>query len=73
MSIAALLLFACKKNSDSAAAEEINAAAKGKPVIFAAEPEYDFGKVKQGVDVEHIYKIKNTGKADLVIERTSGS
>ena len=43
------------------------------PQIAAAETEYDFGKVKQGQDVEHVFKIRNEGKADLLIEKAKGS
>lgn len=74
MSLAALLLFACIETPDLAAPEQKKATnVQGTPVISAVEPEFDFGKVKQGTDVEHIYRIKNTGTADLVIERTTGS
>ena len=74
MSLVALLFFACNKTSGSSAAEQKKATdVRGTPVISAAEPEFDFGKVKQGTDVEHIYRIENTGTANLVIERTTGS
>ena len=43
------------------------------PVITVVEPDFDFGKAKQGAEVSHIYKIKNTGTKELVIEKTHGS
>lgn len=43
------------------------------PKIVAVEETYNFGKVKQGVDPEHVFKIRNEGKADLRIEKARGS
>lgn len=37
------------------------------PVIVFDSKEYDFGTIKQGDKVEHIYKFKNTGKNDLYV------
>ncbi len=34
---------------------------------------YDFGKIKEGDIVEHIFKFKNTGKAPLMITSATGS
>ncbi len=45
----------------------------GTPKIAVEQPVFDFGKVKEGADVEHIFKIQNRGGAELVIERASGS
>ena len=42
------------------------------PEIACDEPEHDFGKVAQGKEVEHIFKIKNKGKGVLKIERARG-
>jgi hypothetical protein len=44
-----------------------------KPKIVAVQSAFDFGQVKQGVDVEHIYKIRNEGTAELKIEKARGS
>ncbi len=57
-----------KKSESSAAGKE-----SGPPKIEAVEAEFDFGTVKQGVDVEHTFKIRNVGAKELVIEKTSGS
>jgi hypothetical protein len=45
----------------------------GKPKIVALEDKFDFGKVKQGAVVEHVFKIANKGDAVLAIERAKGS
>ena len=46
---------------------------KGKPQIVALEKEHNFGKVKEGTTLEHVFRIRNQGDQQLVIERTSGS
>ncbi len=33
---------------------------------------HDFGKVKKGDNVEHVYKFTNTGTEDIVLELVSG-
>lgn len=43
------------------------------PKIASAQPTFNFGKIKQGKKVEHIFKITNEGKANLIIERAKGS
>lgn len=72
--LSAALLFtgaACSKKAepDQKAQEK----AGGKPKIVAVQAEFDFGRVKEGVDVEHVFKIKNEGNADLQIEKARGS
>ena len=63
----------CKKSESPAAPAKSDTSSAGKPVIFAAETEYKFGTVKQGAEVEHVFKIKNNGAQNLVIEKTTGS
>ena len=46
--------------------------AQAQPAIDCKKPEHDFGKVAQGEEVEHIFKIKNKGKGVLKIERARG-
>ena len=41
--------------------------------IEFAESEFNFGKVKAGEKVQHVYKFKNTGKEPLVISNAKGS
>jgi len=43
------------------------------PEIFPVEPLFDFGQARQGEKVEHIFQIQNTGTADLVIKKATGS
>lgn len=44
-----------------------------KTTIKFAESEYDFGKVKDGEKVVHVYKFTNTGKEPLIINSAKGS
>ena len=44
-----------------------------KPKIVALEEKHAFGQVKQGKRLEHVFRIRNKGDAELVIERASGS
>jgi len=53
--------------------EKVHPPTKGAPKIVALEPKHSFGKVKQGSQVVHVFKIRNGGKADLVIEKAQGS
>ncbi len=43
------------------------------PVIEFEESEFDFGTIKQGEVIEHVFTYKNTGKSDLVIRKTRTS
>ena len=80
---AALVVVACggqdeaKGEADPAAAKDDKAgdeSADGKaPKIVAVEEIFNFGKVKQGVNPEHIFKIRNEGAANLKIEKARGS
>jgi hypothetical protein len=47
---------------------------KNPPVMeFIGSPEFEFGTVKQGDVIEHIFKFKNTGKSDLAIRKIGSS
>lgn len=35
--------------------------------LALSEPEFDFGKIKKGDKVEHVYEVTNTGKNPLII------
>jgi hypothetical protein len=35
--------------------------------LALSEPSFDFGKIKKGDVVEHIYEVTNTGKNPLII------
>jgi len=60
----------CKSSEDKGAAAGVKS---GAPKIVAIEAAFDFGKVKQGQVVEHVFKIKNEGAAELKIEKAHGS
>ena len=49
------------------------AIAEAHPVISLSSNSYDFGTVAQGTKVVHEFEVKNTGNADLVIQRVSPS
>lgn len=56
---------------DNAAIEVASAAES--PVMTFEKTEHDFGTITQGENVTHIFKFKNTGKADLLITDAKGS
>ncbi|NBL64326.1 DUF1573 domain-containing protein [Flavobacterium sp. NST-5] len=43
------------------------------PVMTFEEKEFDFGTIKEGDKVEHIFSFTNTGKGDLLIADAKGS
>jgi len=43
------------------------------PVIKVDDTEFNFGKIKQGEKVEHIYLLTNSGKSDLHIRKVKAS
>ncbi|PRQ04983.1 DUF1573 domain-containing protein [Enhygromyxa salina] len=51
-------------DTDTGAAEQ-----QGAPKIASDEATYDFGAIKPVDSIEHVFKIKNEGTADLHIER----
>ena len=75
--MAVVWLTACgSKDADTEKATKTDAGevkADSAPKIVAVEADYNFGKVKQGKSVEHVFKLKNTGTADLKIEKARGS
>ncbi len=48
-------------------------ASKQQGVIEFEESAFDFGKVKEGAVVEHIFKFKNTGVAPVILSQVSAS
>jgi glutathione peroxidase len=44
---------------------------KSAPKLVIEEYEYQFGKVKEGDEVSHTFKIKNEGSAELIIHNVS--
>jgi hypothetical protein len=43
------------------------------PVLKVDNPEFKFGTLEQGKDVEHSFKLTNTGKSDLHIRKVNAS
>ncbi|MCK4747260.1 MAG: DUF1573 domain-containing protein [Bacteroidales bacterium] len=43
------------------------------PVLSVDNPEFKFGKIKQGENVEHTYVLTNSGKSDLHIRKVKAS
>jgi len=54
---------------DPAAAESAAVAKDGAPRITADEPVFEFGAIEPTDSVEHVFKIRNVGDADLKVER----
>ncbi len=76
LSLALTLLLACggdKANAptevDPAPAENAAVEQGGAPKITADEAVYEFGAIKPTDTVEHVFKIRNAGDADLKVER----
>lgn len=45
----------------------------GRPKMIFEETEYNFGTIRQGESVTHIFKFTNTGKQPLIIDKAIGS
>jgi hypothetical protein len=72
--VAALLFAACSKcGGDAAKDAAAKPAPSGTPKIVAVEESFDFGKVKQGDEATHVFKIRNAGDGELKIEKARGS
>lgn len=74
--IAVALVLACGGDRagapmeiDPAPAENAAVEKGGAPKITADEAVYDFGAIKATDSVEHVFKIRNAGDADLKVER----
>ena len=62
------------EKKDASAVEPSASADDAKaPKIASEQPAFNFGQIKQGKYVEHIFKVKNEGTADLIIQRAKGS
>ncbi|PZF72371.1 DUF1573 domain-containing protein [Taibaiella soli] len=61
-----LSLFAFGARAQAPGKENPNA-----PKFQFKEVSYDFGKLKEGVTVQHVFKFKNTGKEPLIIQYAS--
>lgn len=65
------LVFLMAMVAFSAQAQE--KAVTNGPVITFEESSKDFGDIKQGDKVEHVFKLENTGKAPLVISNVAAT
>ncbi len=43
------------------------------PELVIEEPVFDFGTVEQGTSVEHTFRVRNTGRAELRIDHVKTS
>jgi len=43
------------------------------PVISFIETVYDFGEIRQGEKVEHVFEFVNNGDQELIIEKVTSS
>ena len=76
--VAASVLVSCgnsgakdTENTDSLAANEASALGTGK--IEFAESAFDFGQVKEGETVEHVYTFTNSGTSPIILSQVSAS
>lgn len=76
--VAAALTLACGGDSPVAPAEVVAAPTEGGaavvvkdgvPKIAADEAVFDFGAIKATDSIEHVFKIRNVGDAELKVER----
>lgn len=59
-------------NPNTANAQEIKTDGAVPKMEFTS-PEHDFGMIKPGETVSHVFEFRNTGKAPLIIENASAS
>lgn len=59
------------ETADSTATDSTSAAGTGK--VEFAETAFDFGQVKEGEVVEHVYAFTNTGTSPVILSRVSAS
>lgn len=76
--VAAALTLACGGDQPGAPAAIVPAPAEnddaaivtsGAPKIAADEAVFEFGAIKATDSIEHVFKIRNVGDADLKVER----
>lgn len=72
--VVALAVGGCDDDAKSTQGGASASAQAGKrPKIVAAASHHDFGKVKQGAEVVHVFKVRNQGGAPLLIQKAKGS
>lgn len=70
MLVSALALTATVFGQDKTEKTD-KAADKGAPKLVVDNLKFEFGKVKEGDEISHVFKIKNEGAADLNIANVS--
>jgi hypothetical protein len=75
MSAIAVCLLApgCAKSQKPETEQVTAAVAEAKPKIAVADKEFDFGQVREGATVEHVFQIVNEGDGELLIEQARSS
>jgi hypothetical protein len=69
-----LTLAGFAAQAQTASVQPANAKEKvNGPAITFTEMKYDFGQIKQGEEVTHVFKFKNTGTAPLIISNIGTS
>ncbi len=73
--VAALLLLipACTKSGGGSSPAGSSSGQTGGPKITLDQTEFDFGNVTEGDKLTHVFTIKNTGDAPLLIDRVRTS
>ncbi|MBW2526014.1 MAG: DUF1573 domain-containing protein [Deltaproteobacteria bacterium] len=72
--VALLATAGCDDDPAKAPSTSSAAVPSGKaPQIVAAKTAHDFGKIKQGKEVAHVFEIRNAGTAPLLISKAKGS
>ena len=69
--VAGLLFTACNQagqNATAAVADSGNVSATNAPIMKFEKDTHDFGKIKQGEKVTHVFKFTNSGKSPLIIK-----
>jgi hypothetical protein len=61
-----------KENNNAGVTSESDTIVKKTTLKFIAT-EHDFGQVKEGEKVSHVFEVQNTGKADLFIQSVKPS
>ena len=74
VSLAVLVLLTTSvlgQNKPSNQPGGINGGANGAPAMVIDSYTHDFGEVKAGTPLRYAFKVKNEGKADLVISNVA--
>jgi len=67
------MIVAQEKIVDGVHEDIVKRTPKVFPTIEIENPNFDFGEINEGDKVTHVFKFKNTGKADLIIINAKAS